>query len=169
MSALPSYCDFAVEKVLTNAKVDRITTNTNESIDVGQIVITEVSTADNKRVLHKIDYCIIPLMGFCYMLQYMDKLALSQGTLLGLRTDLVCFELVSCQVLGAITDSGLFSTSKALNTLGAPQSFTLDIFFGVGPAHTSSSSFPPANTSPPPSSCGESSSCVMVLPRTSLD
>jgi hypothetical protein len=32
---------------------------------------------------------IIPLMGFCYMLQYMDKLALSQATLLGLRQDVV--------------------------------------------------------------------------------
>lgn len=96
MSALSSLPDSTVEKVFTNAKVERITTNTNKSIDVGQIVITEVSTADSKRVLHRIDYCIIPLMGFCYMLQYMDKLALSQGTLLGLREDLVCFELVSC-------------------------------------------------------------------------
>jgi hypothetical protein len=93
-----SFSESVVEKVLTNAKVDRITTNTNESIDVGQVVITDVSTAENKRVLHKIDYCIIPLMGFCYMLQYMDKLALSQGTLLGLRTDLVCFGLISCQI-----------------------------------------------------------------------
>lgn len=32
---------------------------------------------------------MIPLMGFCYMLQYMDKLAISQATLLGLRQDLV--------------------------------------------------------------------------------
>lgn len=28
-------------------------------------------------------------MGFCYMLQYMDKLALSQATLFGLTEDLV--------------------------------------------------------------------------------
>jgi hypothetical protein len=90
MSTLSSLPDSALEKALTNSKVDRITTNSNESINVGQVVITEISTADSKRVLHKIDYCIIPLMGFCYMLQYMDKLALSQGTLLGLRSDLVC-------------------------------------------------------------------------------
>jgi hypothetical protein len=32
---------------------------------------------------------MIPTMGICYMLQYMDKLALSQATLLGLRSDLV--------------------------------------------------------------------------------
>jgi hypothetical protein len=87
MSPLSTLPDSAIEKVLTNAKVDRI--RTNKSIGVGEVVITEVSTEDSKRVLHRIDYCIIPLMGFCYMLQYMDKLALSQGTLLGLRTDLV--------------------------------------------------------------------------------
>lgn len=33
---------------------------------------------------------LIPLMGFCYMLQYMDKLALSQATLFNLAEDLVC-------------------------------------------------------------------------------
>lgn len=32
---------------------------------------------------------MIPTMGLCYMLQYMDKLALSQATLLNLRADLV--------------------------------------------------------------------------------
>ena len=32
---------------------------------------------------------MIPLMGFCYMLQYMDKLALSQATLFNIRADLV--------------------------------------------------------------------------------
>lgn len=32
---------------------------------------------------------LIPLMGFCYMLQYMDKLALSQATMFGLQEDLV--------------------------------------------------------------------------------
>lgn len=30
-------------------------------------------------------------MGFCYMLQYMDKLALSQATMFGLQEDLVRF------------------------------------------------------------------------------
>jgi hypothetical protein len=32
---------------------------------------------------------MIPTMGICYMLQYMDKLALSQTTLMGIRADLV--------------------------------------------------------------------------------
>ena len=32
---------------------------------------------------------LIPLMGICYMMQYMDKLALSQATLFNIREDLV--------------------------------------------------------------------------------
>jgi hypothetical protein len=169
MSTLSSLDDSAVEKVLTNPKVDLITTNTNKSIGVGQIIIAEVSTADSKRVLHRIDYCIIPLMGFCYMLQYMDKLALSQGTLLGLRTGLVCVAPFSCRLQGHITDGLLSSTSKAPNTHGAPLYSTLDISFGVGPAHTSSSNFLPENTSLSLSFSGEPSSCAMALPKTSLE
>ncbi|OQV08580.1 hypothetical protein CLAIMM_12829 isoform 4 [Cladophialophora immunda] len=42
--------------------------------------------------IHLADYIrvfsMIPLMGFCYLLQYMDKLALSSATLLGLLQDL---------------------------------------------------------------------------------
>ncbi|KIW19111.1 hypothetical protein PV08_03403 [Exophiala spinifera] len=57
-------------------------------MQLGEISTTALSSADNKRVLRRIDYCIIPLMGFCYMLQFMDKLALSQATLLGLRKDI---------------------------------------------------------------------------------
>lgn len=34
---------------------------------------------------------MIPLMGICYMMQFMDKLALSQATLFNLRQDLVSF------------------------------------------------------------------------------
>ncbi|KAJ9645412.1 hypothetical protein H2204_000991 [Knufia peltigerae] len=57
-------------------------------MQLGEVSTTAPSSADNKRVLRRIDYCIIPLMGFCYMLQFMDKLALSQATLLGLRQDI---------------------------------------------------------------------------------
>lgn len=32
---------------------------------------------------------MIPLMGVCYMMQFMDKLALSQATMFNLREDLV--------------------------------------------------------------------------------
>lgn len=46
------------------------------------------SLPDSKlHVLRQIS--MLPTMGICYMLQYMDKLALSQATLLNLRQDLV--------------------------------------------------------------------------------
>lgn len=32
---------------------------------------------------------MVPLMGICHMMQFMDKLALSQATLFNLREDLV--------------------------------------------------------------------------------
>lgn len=32
---------------------------------------------------------MVPLMGVCYMMQFIDKLALSQAALLNLRQDLV--------------------------------------------------------------------------------
>lgn len=36
---------------------------------------------------------ILPLMGFCYMLQYTDKISLGFSTQLGLMADLVCIKL----------------------------------------------------------------------------
>ncbi|EXJ79543.1 hypothetical protein A1O3_07822 [Capronia epimyces CBS 606.96] len=62
-----------------------------KSVDMqlGEVLdTTPVDARTEKRVLRRIDYCIIPLMGICYMLQFMDKLALSQSTLLGLRKDI---------------------------------------------------------------------------------
>ncbi|KAL4941184.1 major facilitator superfamily domain-containing protein [Aspergillus oleicola] len=43
-----------------------------------------------KKVVRKLDmvYVLIPLMGICYIMQYMDKLALTQATLFGLREDI---------------------------------------------------------------------------------
>ncbi|KAL3433715.1 MFS general substrate transporter [Aspergillus tetrazonus] len=43
---------------------------------------------EDKRILWKIDLHIIPVMGLCYMLQYMDKVTLGYATQLNLRTDL---------------------------------------------------------------------------------
>ncbi|OAP65297.1 MFS transporter, ACS family, allantoate permease [Fonsecaea erecta] len=47
-----------------------------------------VSPSESREVLRRIDLCVIPLMGFCYLLQFMDKLALSYAALLGLLDDL---------------------------------------------------------------------------------
>ncbi|PCG91071.1 Major facilitator superfamily domain, general substrate transporter [Penicillium occitanis (nom. inval.)] len=60
----------------------------NKDIDLGQILGVTTSPQLERKVLMKIDFIMIPLMGFCYMLQYMDKLALSQATLFNIRKDL---------------------------------------------------------------------------------
>ncbi|KAL4737962.1 major facilitator superfamily domain-containing protein [Aspergillus similis] len=46
------------------------------------------SPEEECRVVRKLDMILIPMMGLCYMMQYMDKLALSQATLFNLREDL---------------------------------------------------------------------------------
>ncbi|KAJ5184052.1 hypothetical protein N7492_001668 [Penicillium capsulatum] len=57
-------------------------------VDLGQVLEMHATPEAERKVLWKLDLCLIPLMGFCYMLQYMDKLALSQATLFNLREDL---------------------------------------------------------------------------------
>ncbi|KAJ6090059.1 hypothetical protein N7467_005275 [Penicillium canescens] len=57
-------------------------------VDFGQVLEVETNPALEKKVLKKIDLFLIPLMGACYMLQYIDKLAISQATLFNLRQDL---------------------------------------------------------------------------------
>lgn len=58
-------------------------------IDFGQVLEAETTPEMEKKVLRKLDWFLIPLMGGCYMLQYIDKLAISQATLFNLRQDLV--------------------------------------------------------------------------------
>ncbi|KAL4883895.1 major facilitator superfamily domain-containing protein [Aspergillus karnatakaensis] len=56
--------------------------------DVAEILHAEATPEEEKRILRKIDLHIIPVMGLCYMLQYMDKVSLGYATQLNLRTDL---------------------------------------------------------------------------------
>ncbi|KAL4863323.1 hypothetical protein BDV12DRAFT_202232 [Aspergillus spectabilis] len=56
--------------------------------NLGQVLDFSVTPAEEKKVVRKLDMVLIPLMGICYMMQYMDKLALTQATLFGLREDL---------------------------------------------------------------------------------
>lgn len=44
--------------------------------------------ARSKRLLHKIDFYILPLVAILYSIQYMDKVSISIAAILGLRTDL---------------------------------------------------------------------------------
>ncbi|KAJ5657298.1 uncharacterized protein N7484_000947 [Penicillium longicatenatum] len=59
-----------------------------KDVDFGEVLETHSTPQMERKVLWKLDLFLIPLMGFCYMLQYMDKLALSQATLFGLTEDL---------------------------------------------------------------------------------
>ncbi|KAJ6104345.1 hypothetical protein N7523_010665 [Penicillium sp. IBT 18751x] len=76
------------EKGLSVAKV------TGQDDSFGEIIEYQASPEEERRLLRKLDLfaypsiSMIPTMGVCYMLQYMDKLAISQATLLNLRADL---------------------------------------------------------------------------------
>lgn len=94
---------------------------------------------------------MIPLMGFCYMLQYMDKVALSTATLFGIREDLVCYNApwkVSFkrnEMEGGpkqlswewqYTDTSINRIFMVSSTRGHRQSFILGTSSGVGLHHT---------------------------------
>ncbi|OQE21757.1 hypothetical protein PENSTE_c011G04086 [Penicillium steckii] len=57
-------------------------------VDIGQMLAVEATPEEERRVLRKLDCFLMPLMGFAYFLQFLDKLALSQATLFNLREDL---------------------------------------------------------------------------------
>ncbi|KAL3476568.1 major facilitator superfamily domain-containing protein [Aspergillus californicus] len=50
-------------------------------------VIT-ISTEEARRVLWKIDLVLLPLLGFCYLLQFLDKQSLNYASLLGILEDI---------------------------------------------------------------------------------
>ncbi|OKL64208.1 hypothetical protein UA08_00514 [Talaromyces atroroseus] len=47
-----------------------------------------LSPAETRRLVRRIDLCILPILFVSYMLQYLDKSAMSNTAILGLRTDL---------------------------------------------------------------------------------
>ncbi|KAL2816615.1 MFS general substrate transporter [Aspergillus cavernicola] len=55
---------------------------------VVEVLQAEATPEEEKRIIRKIDLHIIPVMGLCYMLQYMDKVTLGYATQLNLRADL---------------------------------------------------------------------------------
>ncbi|KAL5363352.1 major facilitator superfamily domain-containing protein [Aspergillus floccosus] len=76
-----------VENDLDDLKL-RAEVSTARDVDLGQMLEVEATPEEQRRVLWKLDMILIPVMGLCYMMQYMDKLALSQATLFGIREDL---------------------------------------------------------------------------------
>ncbi|KAJ5835330.1 hypothetical protein N7447_001356 [Penicillium robsamsonii] len=57
-------------------------------LDLGQVLAIQSTPEEERKVLWKLDLILVPLMGVAYFLQFLDKLALSQATLFGLREDL---------------------------------------------------------------------------------
>ncbi|KAF9892243.1 hypothetical protein FE257_002020 [Aspergillus nanangensis] len=73
----PARASFEIEDPKSEPFVSR-------EVDLGQILEIESTPDQQKKVLVN----LLPLMGVCYMMQYMDKIALSQATLFDLREDL---------------------------------------------------------------------------------
>ncbi|KAL3475720.1 major facilitator superfamily domain-containing protein [Aspergillus californicus] len=72
---------------MADVKQNLETFNTRDD-EIGHMMEVATTPDEERRVLWKLDMILIPMMGLCYMMQYMDKLALSQSTLFGLREDL---------------------------------------------------------------------------------
>ncbi|KAJ5715574.1 uncharacterized protein N7483_012755 [Penicillium malachiteum] len=56
--------------------------------DIGQLLSVASMPEEERKVLRKLDFVLIPLMSTAYFLQFLDKLSLSQATLFNLREDL---------------------------------------------------------------------------------
>ncbi|KFY30938.1 hypothetical protein V493_01536 [Pseudogymnoascus sp. VKM F-4281 (FW-2241)] len=52
--------------------------------EIEDVTNVEATDEQNRKVLRKIDTFLMPVMGFCYLLQFLDKNALAQSTLLGI-------------------------------------------------------------------------------------
>lgn len=55
----------------------------------GEAVAGEAEAIDERRLLRKIDWMVVPLMFACYLLQYLDKSLLNYAAVMGIREDLV--------------------------------------------------------------------------------
>ncbi|KAI9739055.1 MAG: hypothetical protein M1834_007267 [Cirrosporium novae-zelandiae] len=75
----------------TDAEVpSKLSINENDADQALKFVrgqVFELDTETNKRVLRKIDWHLLPLMCTLYLLQYLDKTALSYAAIMGLKTD----------------------------------------------------------------------------------
>ena len=55
----------------------------------GEAVAGEAEAIDERKLLRKIDWMVVPLMFACYLLQYLDKSLLNYAAVMGIREDLV--------------------------------------------------------------------------------
>lgn len=70
-------------------KVVNITNDVDEAMKfVDDEKQVEIDAKTNRRILRKIDMCLMPVMCLLYCFQFMDKLSNSFASILGLREDL---------------------------------------------------------------------------------
>ncbi|KAK7403324.1 hypothetical protein QQX98_010913 [Neonectria punicea] len=61
---------------------------TAKDVAQGELHSEELSSEEDKRILRRIDTCLLPIMAISYMFQFLDKSALSYTAIMGLREDL---------------------------------------------------------------------------------
>lgn len=91
--------------------------------------LDNISKDEDKSTRQRLDVVLMPLLGFCYMLQFLDKMTLSYSSLLGLIKDTVSFLPHKPSVPDARTECASRNLSVA-NIPGAPASFISDISSG---------------------------------------
>ncbi|KAL3965159.1 hypothetical protein ACCO45_002163 [Purpureocillium lilacinum] len=63
-------------------------TKDEEIVAAGTVSAEQLTPEEDKRLLRKIDMCLLPVMAFSYMFQFLDKSALGFTAIMGLREDL---------------------------------------------------------------------------------
>ncbi|EPX70424.1 membrane transporter [Schizosaccharomyces octosporus yFS286] len=76
--------DFSIEKPITTEGVGEVDIVANELLDDDDFTFTE---KEARKVLWKIDLVFMPAMCITYMIQYLDKTALSYAALYGMKND----------------------------------------------------------------------------------
>ncbi|SPN97700.1 uncharacterized protein DNG_01213 [Cephalotrichum gorgonifer] len=68
-------------------EVEHVAQQKEHDIAAGSMA-EELSAAEDKRLLRRIDMCLLPIMAISYMFQFLDKSALGFTAIMGLRQDL---------------------------------------------------------------------------------
>ena len=84
----------------------------------GEAVAGEAEAIDERRLLRKIDWMVVPLTFACYLLQYLDKSLLNYAAVMGIREDLVGYSgHCSFEFGGIFADLSLGSGHESIRQL----------------------------------------------------
>lgn len=76
----------SIEKTLSQADGAEITLQPS---NYSATAVFSITAEEDKATRRKLDLVLMPLLGFCYMLQFLDKMTLSYSALLGIIKDAV--------------------------------------------------------------------------------